>query len=98
MKETIIIIIAVLIGLTISWNLLAYRDIELLESKAPEYIGEMDMVIVNYDGYQGSITHGGFVWYKARDKNGYLYEFNIGEWRGELMLYNMTCLNAVQND
>ena len=56
------------------------------------------MKIVNYDGYEGCIIYGGFTWYKAVDEKGYLYEFALGEWNGEIMLYEMKCLNAVTND
>ena len=55
------------------------------------------MAIVNYDGFSGDMIHGGFIWYKVRDEKGYLYELAIGEWNGEIMTYNMECLNAVTN-
>ena len=96
--KNIIITISALVLIIITWNVTAYRDVDMLKSIAPKYINNMGMTIVNYDGYEGSAVHGGFVWYKATDAEGYLYEFCIGDWRGEVMVYNMTCLNAVKNN
>jgi hypothetical protein len=76
-------------------NSLAYRDVELLKKDAPSFIRERGFTITSYDGYEGCVIHGGFTWYQARDKEGFLYNMAIGEWDGELMLYNQTCLNAV---
>lgn len=85
----------VICGLIATWNVTAYRDVELLKREAPKFIEERGFTITSYDGYEGSIAHGGFTWYQARDKDGLLYNMAIGEWNGELMLYNQTCLNAV---
>jgi len=82
-------------GVIILWNVTAYRDIEHLKNDAPSFIEKRGFTITSYDGYKGSIIHGGYTRYQARDKEGLLYNMAIGEWRGELMLYNQTCLNAV---
>lgn len=92
------VILSVIICMIIVWNTTAYRDVKFLEVEAPGFIVERGFGIISYDGYAGSMYHGGFVWYKVRDKNDYLYEMAIGEWRGELMLYNTKCLNAVTNN
>ena len=100
MKETLIIIgivAAVIFGSIVSWNKTAYRNVELLKIEAPKFIQERGFKITSYDGFEGSIVHGGFTWYQVRDSSNYLYNMAIGEWRGEIMLYNQTCLNAVQN-
>lgn len=100
MKETLInigIVAAVIFGGTVSWNKTAYRDVELLKIEAPKFINERGFKITSYDGFEGSMVHGGFTWYQVRDSSNYLYTIAIGEWRGEIMLYNQTCLNAVKN-
>lgn len=53
--------------------------------------------ITSYDGYEGDVIHGGFTWYMARDSKDYLYQMAVGEWRGDLMIYSVKCLNAVSN-
>ena len=100
MKETLItigIIITLIIGYAVLWNKSAYRDVEVLKREAPKFILERGFRITSYDGFEGSVFHGGFTWYQVRDSSNYLYNMCIGEWRGELMLYNQTCLNAVSN-
>jgi len=84
-------------GCILLWNTTAYRDVAALEQTAPAYIGERGFTITSCDGFEGSMVHGGFVWYQARDEQGLLYSMAIGEWRGRLMLYNQTCLNAVSS-
>lgn len=91
------IFIAVIFGYIVSWNKTAYRDVELLKIEAPKYIQDRGFKITSYDGFEGSMVHGGFTWYQVRDSSNYLYKIAIGEWRGELMLYKQRCLNAVQN-
>ena len=101
MKDFLIgIVIVLLITATvlITWNLTAYRDIEMLKDEAPEFVTERGYKITSYDGYEGNYIMGGNVWYQARDTSGYLYEMSIVEWRGELQLYNLKCLNAVTNN
>ena len=84
-------------GSILLWNTTAYRDIAELEQTAPTFIEERGFTITSYDGFEGDMVHGGFVWYQARDEQGLLYSMAIGEWRGQMMLYNQTCLNAVSN-
>ena len=84
-------------GCILLWNTTAYRDVAILEQTAPVYIEERGFTITSYDGFEGSMLHGGFVWYQARDEQGLLYSMAIGEWRGRQMLYNQTCLNAVSS-
>lgn len=81
----------------ITWNAIAYRDIDYLQEAAPEYVKECGFTITATEGFTGGYAHGGGVWYQARDTSGYLYEFNVKEWRGELHMYNIKCLNAVTN-
>ncbi len=99
MKNIIKIPLTVLVILlsVIVHNQLAYRDIDMLKIQAPLIIAKRGFTITSYDGYQGDIFHGGFTWYQARDSKGYLYNMMIGEWRGELMIYRLKCLNAVTN-
>ena len=85
-------------GLIALRNSIAYRDIDKLRSVEVEYISNMDMTIINYDGFEGDVIHGGFTWYKVKDKDGFLYELSLGEWNGQTMLYSMKCLNAVSNN
>ena len=82
-------------GFITLWNNTAYRDVKGLKLEAPVFIEERGFTITSYDGYEGSMIHGGFTWYQARDNEGLLYNMAIGEWRGEVMLYNQTCLNAI---
>jgi len=82
-------------GVVLLWNTTAYRDVEQLKVEAPSFIEKRGFKITSYNGYEGSMIHGGFTWYQARDKEGLLYNMAVGEWRGEIMLYNQTCLNAV---
>lgn len=96
LKEVLIIFVIITI-LGIGWNLTAYRDVELLKEKAPQFLSERGFTITSYDGYKGAIFHGGYTWYHSRDSSKYLYSLAVGEWRGELMLYNVECLNAVKN-
>ena len=84
-------------GLIALRNITAYRDVDNLRSVEVEYISNMGMSIVNYDGFEGDVIHGGFTWYKAKDKEGFLYELSLGEWDDQTMLYSMRCLNAVSN-
>ena len=93
----IVLCIGGIYGLIAFRNATAYRDVDKLKTAGVEYVENMKMSIVNYDGFQGDMIHGGFVWYKVRDEKGYLYELAIGEWNGEIMTYNMKCLNAVSN-
>ena len=86
-----------IVGLNTLRNATAYRDNEKIKTVGVEYVDNMNMAIVNYDGFSGDMIHGGFIWYKVRDEKGYLYELAIGEWNGEIMTYNMECLNAVTN-
>jgi hypothetical protein len=92
-----ILVTTVIVGGFFIWNMTAYRDVELLKKEAPEYMEERGFCITSYDGFEGSMYHGGFVWYQVRDSSNHLYKLCIGEWRGEIMIYNQTCLNAVQN-
>ena len=102
MKRDFLIITAVMLAITtailITWNAIAYRDVSYLQKAAPEYVEKAGFKITMYEGYQGDYIHGGSVWYQARDTNGYLYTFAIKEWRGELHLYSITCLNAVTSN
>lgn len=102
MKKTtiisIIVAIATLAGLVLTWNITAYRDVDMLKVKTPLFLQERGFKITSYDGYEGSLIHGGITWYQVRDSSNYLYVLAIAEWRGELMIYNQTCLNAVRND
>lgn len=90
--------IGTIIGAIILYNTTAYRDIAELKEKAPSFIEERGFEVTSYDGYEGSIYHGGFTWYQVRDTSGYLYNLCVGDWRGELMIYNQECLNAVSNE
>lgn len=92
-----VIIAAIILGLVILWNTTAYRDVDELKNNGVDFLEERGFIVTSYDGYEGSLFHGGFTWYKANDEDGYLYEMALGEWRGEIMLYNVTCLNAVKN-
>lgn len=93
----IAIVVSIVFGCIFTWNKTAYRDVKLLKTEAPKFIQDRGFKITSYDGFEGSMVHGGFVWYQVRDTSNYLYNMAIGEWRGELMLYSQTCLNAVQN-
>lgn len=97
MKSFVIITIVVgcIIGCIVGYNKTAYRDIEILKKEAPKFIAERGYKIVSYDGYEGSVIHGGFTYYQVRDSNDYLYSMAVGEWRGDLMIYGQKCLNAV---
>lgn len=100
MKNTLItigIIVIIVFSNIVLWNKTAYRDVELLKIKSPKFIQERGFKITSYDGYEGSMFHGGYVYYQVRDSSNYLYSMAIGEWRGELMIYNHKCLNAVKN-
>jgi len=94
---TIGIIATLVFGSITTWNTTAYRDVNLLKTNAPTFLQERGFRITSYDGYEGSIIHGGFTWYQVRDSSNYLYSLAVGEWKGELMIYNQTCLNAVKN-
>ncbi|MBN2789079.1 MAG: hypothetical protein JXR69_02690 [Candidatus Delongbacteria bacterium] len=72
-----------------------YTDIDMLEKEAPVFLTERGYKIISYDGYQGKIFHGGFVWYQVRDKDNYLYVLAVGEWNDRFMIYNQRCLNAL---
>lgn len=81
MKETLIIIgivAAAIFGSIVSWNKTAYRDVELLKIEAPKFIQERGFKITSYDGFEGSMVHGGFTWYQVRDSSNYLYNMAIG--------------------
>jgi hypothetical protein len=94
-----IMVAAVLVfGFGNIWNRTAYRDVNLLKIKAPIFIQERGFRITSYDGFEGSICHGGYVWYQVRDSSNYLYNLAVGDWKGELMIYNTKCLNAVTNN
>ena len=93
-----LLFVAIIIGGVILRNELAYRDVAGLEQTAPEFIEGRGFTITSYDGFEGSAVHGGFVWYQARDEQGFLYNMAVGEWQGQLMLYDITCLNAVSGD
>lgn len=100
MKDFLIIfgiVVSLLVVGTVSWNATAYRDVDMLKKEAPKFISKRGFVITSYDGFEGSPIHGGFTWYQVRDSSNYLYNLCVGEWRGELMIYNQSCLNAVKN-
>lgn len=85
MKKTLIIIgivVATIIGSIVTWNKTAYRDVELLKLKAPDFLKERGFRITSYDGFEGSIVYGGLVWYQVRDSSNYLYSLMISEWKG----------------
>jgi hypothetical protein len=92
------VVLVITATILITWNATAYRDVDYLKEVAPEYIEKAGFAITMYEGYQGGYIHGGSVWYQARDTSGYLYTMEVKEWRGELHLYNITCLNAVTNN
>jgi len=99
MRETLhfIIGIATLVCITGAiWNGTAYRDVHQIKKKAPKYLESFEYRIVGYEGFQGGMIHGGGVWYQVEDSDGYLYTLCVREWRGELHLYDITCLNAVK--
>lgn len=85
------------VAILLTWNLTAYRDVDYLKEAAPEYVEKCGFTITAYEGYLGDPFSGGGVWYQAKDTRGYLYQFEIIEWRGELHLYSLECLNAVTN-
>lgn len=100
MRETIIwisVLILFITGIIVSWNLTAYRDVDLLRKKAPTFVSHLGFKDVSYHGYEGGYFMGGYMWFQARDNDGYLYEMAVAEWRGELHIYNLKCLNAVTN-
>jgi len=100
MKKTFKIIFGITLFVLIiiySYKNIAYNDVERLKKIAPSFLKERGFKIISYDGYEGSLTHGGFVWYQVIDKSNYRYELALGEWDGEVMIYNTNCLNAVQN-
>ena len=92
------VVLVITATILITWNATAYRDVDYLQKAAPEYVEKAGFTITMYEGYQGGYVHGGGVWYQARDTSGYLYTFAVKEWRGELHLYSITCLNAVTNN
>jgi len=95
MKRELITIASVLLALIIGWNLTAYRDIEHLKIVAPNFIEERGYTVTSYDGHTGDCFMGGGTWYQARDKSGLLYSMKVTNWRGELQMYDVKCLNAV---
>lgn len=100
MKQTLItigVVAILIIGCIVMWNKTAYRDVKLLKIESPKFIQERGFKITSYDGFEGSMIYGGFCWYQVRDSSNYLYKMAISEWKGVLMLYNQTCLNAVKN-
>ena len=97
-KKEIMYTLLIALVVFITWNVGAYRDIEYTKGLAPKFIEDRGYTITSYDGYQGGLIGGGLVWYQARDSNGLLYEMAVTEWRGELHLYNVSCLNAITND
>ena len=91
MKKVFIILITA-ISLTS-----CYRDVERIKKDAPQFLKERGYKIVSYDGYEAEPISGGFVAYQVKDSSNYLYTLEVQEWRGELHIYNQTCLNAVKN-
>lgn len=95
--KKILLILAVLASCILVYEVTAYRDVDYLKKKSSKFLNERGFTITSYDGYEGSVSHGGFVYYQIRDSENYLYSLGIGEWRGEIMIYNQKCLNAVSN-
>jgi len=97
-KFVVLIIIAgIITACTLTWVFTAYRDIEKVHKNAPAYFQKSGFTIQAYEGYEGDPFLGGHDWYIVKDKNGYSYEMYLAEWRGFLMMYDVKCLNAVQN-
>ena len=96
MKESIFIILTLFLSI-IGWNVTAYRDVDYLKEKSPSFLKERGFNVTSYDGYEGNIFLGGLTWYQVRDDENYLYVLATSEWRGEIMIYNQECLNAVSN-
>jgi len=92
LQITLIVILVLIL-----WNSTAYRDIEYLKSESSSFLEDRGFTVVSYDGYCGEPFHGGFTYYQVRDKNDYLYSLAIGSWRGDIMIYEQECLNAVSS-
>jgi len=90
-------IVGIIAAFIIMWNITAYRDIDELKEKAPAFIETKGFIDVKFNSYWGGFTHGGNVGYFARDTNNYLYDVSVKEWRGELQISSISCLNAVTN-
>lgn len=90
------LIVIVLVVLIIVRNHYAYRDIGFVKDFAPRYLEKGGFKNITYRGYTGDIVYGGFCWYIAEDKDGYLYEIQVGEWRDELTLISIDGLNSMK--
>lgn len=95
--KVISVILFVILGSAYLWNITAYRDIPELQKTAPAYVESLGYKSIEYIGFNGRPVWGGFVYYQARDTNDYLYLIAIADWRGELMLETLECLNAVSS-
>lgn len=95
--KTTSVILGVIIILIIGWNLTAYRDVKQLKKEAPEYLESLGYKIIAVEGYTGDPIQGGMVYYVIKDTAGYIFQAGIASWMGELMIYNLKCLNAVES-
>jgi len=93
----IVLVLSIITLAIVGWHATAYRDIDIIKKEAPSFIKERGWDIVSYDGYRGAPVHGGFVYYQVVDKNGFVYSMGFGEWEGEIMIYDIKCLNAVSS-
>lgn len=96
MKEILLILVALALCI-LTYEVTAYRDVDYLKKESPKFLNERGFTITSYDGYEGCVFHGGLTYYQVRDSENYLYSLATGEWRGEIMIYNQECLNAVSN-
>ena len=87
-----------LILATTSFLTSCYRDVKTIKTQAPEFLKQRGYTIVSYDGYESGIITGGFVAYVVKDKQGFIYQIEITEWKGEFHIYNRICLNAVSTN
>jgi hypothetical protein len=89
--------IFLILGMT-SFLTSCYRDVKTIKIQAPEFLKQRGYTIVSYDGYESDIIAGGFVAYVVKDKQGFIYQIEITEWKGEFHIYNRICLNAVSTN
>lgn len=96
MKITIKILVSALLLFAFinSWYHTSKRDVKELQIEAPEYLKDMGYTIKKYDGWETEISHGGSVWYIV-EEDSFIYSLSVSKWRGELMIYNRKCLNAL---
>lgn len=71
------------------------RNVVHTRQVAPAFLEKHGFKVIAYQGFNAAFFTGGYAWFTL-EKNGITYEASVGDWYGELQLYNLKAIDAIK--